>query len=53
VPASVKVPSEVMGPPLNERPVAPPEISTEVREPEPPPLFSGSRLSRYRPKRKR
>ena len=35
VPASVRVPDEVIGPPLKLRPVVPPDASTEVTEPLP------------------
>jgi hypothetical protein len=37
VPESVSVPVSVTGPPLKESPVVPPEASSDVTEPEPPP----------------
>jgi len=37
VPESVSVPDEVIGPPVKDRPVVPPEASTDVTVPEPPP----------------
>src|SRR3569832_1484494 len=37
VPESVSEPLEVIGPPVNERPVVPPDASTEVTEPPPEP----------------
>ena len=36
-PERVNVPEDVIGPPANENPVVPPETSTEVTDPEPPP----------------
>ena len=50
VPASVMVPEVVTGPPEVVRPVVPPETSTDVTVPEPPPvlaLFSRFRKNRY------
>lgn len=37
VPPSVSVPLVVIGPPVKDRPVLPPEASTDVTVPEPPP----------------
>ncbi len=45
VPESVSVPLEVIGPPANERPVVPPEASTEVTPPDPPLLDCPPRRS--------
>lgn len=38
VPLSVSVPEPVMGPPVNDIPVVPPDASTDVTVPLPPPV---------------